>query len=92
MSRDTHEIAEGWGDRIAAAQADTHVVIAENSYPRRAWGPDHPQHAITTQPCRDCGVKPGQLHVWTCMMERCPVCGGQAYGCECLLDAEFGTE
>lgn len=92
MAADYFDPAVSWAEKVAQAQIDTHVVIGAASYPRRAWGPDHPQHHITSQPCRDCDVAPGKLHVWTCMMERCPVCGGQAYGCDCLLDAEFDTQ
>jgi hypothetical protein len=39
-------------------------------------------------PCHDCGVEPGQLHHPGCDLERCPRCGGQAIGCECLESTE----
>jgi hypothetical protein len=34
--------------------------------------------------CHDCGAKPGELHQLGCDVERCPLCGDQAIGCDCF--------
>lgn len=38
--------------------------------------------------CPDCNIAPGGQHHPGCDMERCPVCGGQLIGCECLDSEE----
>jgi hypothetical protein len=81
------QMVAGWAERIAEAQSITHVTVDGKLYPRRAYGPDHPHLQLKSR-CRDCGVALGRLHVITCCVERCAVCGGQAYGCMCLADAE----
>lgn len=69
---------EGWLERIAEAQDERTVELAEGVYLRKA----HTGAAA----CRDCAVSPGQLHVPGCCVERCARCDGQAYGCRCLVD------
>ncbi len=40
----------------------------------------------TARPCPACRTKPGDLHVPGCDIERCPRCGGQAIGCNCIYE------
>lgn len=70
-------IAPEWQKRIDEAQRITHTVIGGTAY----------QRIPSTVPCHDCGVDPGQLHVPTCCVERCPRCHGQAIACPCSDDA-----
>jgi hypothetical protein len=36
------------------------------------------------RPCPDCGTQPGELHALFCDVERCPFCGSQLSGCDCI--------
>lgn len=55
---------------------------------RSDWGQDGKR-------CHDCGAKPGYYHHPGCDVEECPGCGGQLWGCECVLydkEVEDGIE
>ena len=67
--------------RIEAAQEEKSAEIGGRVYPRIPYGDDYPFEVKPLR--RDCGVAIGQLHVIGCFVERCPACGGQAYGCPC---------
>ena len=49
------------------------------------WGADR-------QPCHDCGVTKGELHIFGCDVERSPNCSEQVIYCECDFDDEFIRE
>ena len=36
--------------------------------------------------CHDCAVKEGQIHEFSCDMERCPFCGRQLLSCNCVYE------
>ena len=64
-----------WRAMIEAAQTQGTYLIDSKPIPRIAHG--------DTQPCSDCAVEHGQLHVPGCCVERCPGCAAQAISCLC---------
>jgi|SRR5688572_27160344 len=77
------EMVEGWPERIEEAQTILTVSIAGVEHPRIRYGNESDDWGADRQPCRDCTVLKGQLHVPSCHVEQCPACGGQVIGCEC---------
>jgi len=39
--------------------------------------------------CPDCGVPKDSLHKRACDIERCPICFGQLYTCNCIFEEEL---
>lgn len=74
---------EGWSQRIESAQNEPTVVINGLEHQRVRYGEEAEDWGADRRPCHDCAVIKGQFHVRSCDAERCPVCGGQAIGCEC---------
>ncbi len=68
---------EYWNSQIAAAQEMPEYEIEGKRYSRI------PYDYQMVNPCHDCGVVIGQLHVPGCDMEQCPQCHGQAIACHC---------
>jgi hypothetical protein len=63
-------------------------------YEHRHWkGPLSKESKVrlrerANQPCHDCGVLRGELHVPNCDWELCPRCSGQYMSCDCIRDDE----
>lgn len=72
-----------WNSQIAQAQEMPTYEIGCVSYPRVPYGQEASERYTGNDPCRDCGVTVGQLHVASCCLERCPVCDCQAISCQC---------
>lgn len=84
------EMVDGWPERIQEAQAIPTLSIAGIGHPRIRYGDESDDWGADRQPCNDCRVLKGQLHVPSCDVEQCPVCGGQAIGCDCEHDGDEG--
>lgn len=84
-------------DDYFLAQEEKTVKISGKRYRRirygneiRYWGLSREekvewQERVKTQPCGDCGVVRGELHLDGCDIEVCPRCSGQYLGCKCRL-------
>jgi hypothetical protein len=78
------DVIEGWPEKIEDAQRSPTVFINSKEYGRVRYGEEEGYKSADVRPCKDCAVIKGQFHVRGCDTERCPACGGQAMGCECL--------
>ncbi len=78
------QISMEWKRRIEEAQNElTHIIINGEPAERVRYGNEPEDWGADRQPCRDCEVIKGQYHVPGCELERCPICDGQAIGCDC---------
>ena len=64
----------------------SHIVINGERYERVKAGDelDSIPNMDATIVCHDCNVVAGQCHHLGCDMERCPVCRGQLFLCDCV--------
>lgn len=86
------DVTRDWPAEIVAAQRELEVEVQGEQYRRLAygyesgWAVNNPSYSAN--PCHDCAVVRGQLHVPGCDAEQCPRCEGQLISCPC----EWGIE
>jgi hypothetical protein len=76
----------GWPERIAKAQRLPYYRLNSTMVERVRYGSEAEDWGADRDACHDCAVVKGELHVPGCDVERCPVCGGQVFGCDCAYD------
>lgn len=79
-------LIEGWGKKMFEAQSFTR--FEGDTKDRIPFGSgslsvDSDDYADERKYCHDCGVMKGELHVYGCDSETCPMCSGQAFCCGC---------
>ena len=79
-------MAEGWPEKIIAAQRIVSIRHKGRDLPRVRYGDEKSDWGAETTPCHDCGVLKGDLHVPSCDVEECPVCGRQLISCDCEFE------
>jgi hypothetical protein len=80
------EMVVGWPDRIRESQEIRTIGRGGQDHARVRYGHEPEDWGADKGPCHDCAVIKGEFHVVGCDVERCPVCDGQAIGCECSHD------
>jgi hypothetical protein len=76
-------VTADWPERIEQAQLETTCLPDGVEMPRVRYGAEEDDWGADRQPCHDCAVIKGEVHVFGCDVELCPKCGGQMLGCDC---------
>jgi hypothetical protein len=83
------DMIKTWPAEIVTAQGLLEIEIDGRPFKRVAYGQEpfwaevNPTYAAN--PCHDCGIVAGQLHVPGCDVEQCPRCNTQLITCACTM-------
>jgi hypothetical protein len=77
------EIASFWPEKLARAQTKKTYVV---EVPRIRYGDESWDLHAEDIPCHDCAAVKDEFHDPGCDAEECPICHGQAMGCDCILE------
>lgn len=70
----------------------TGLSVDGRNFDRVRYGDEKDHWEADYGPCHDCGVRRGEVHIFGCDVERCPVCGGKVVYCECEFDDQLIRE
>ncbi len=91
-----HNMIRAWPAEIIAAQGLLEIEIEQQPFARMAYGSEpfwaEVNPVYSSNPCHDCGVVAGQLHVPGCDMEQCPRCNTQLITCPCEITSPVGSD
>lgn len=75
------QVASFWPDKMRSVQKITHYLCR---VPRIRYGDESSDWQAGKYACHDCAAVKGEYHLPGCDVEECPLCHGQALGCECI--------
>ena len=55
-------------------------------YSRIRYGDEGGVAGAKSTLCPDCDVVAGEHHIYGCVVEQCPICGGSVSNCECRCE------
>jgi hypothetical protein len=81
-----------WPEKMKAFQRQCTYTINGVAVGRIRYGDEAEDWGADRGPCHDCAALKGQFHAFElCDVERCPVCGEQALGCDCDYEGDSDT-
>jgi hypothetical protein len=84
------QVAEGWPEKIQAAQLLTSCCPNGEAMERVRYGSEKQDWRASDRACHDCCVIEGEFHVPGCDVEQCPSCENQIFGCACDWSSDSG--